>query len=62
MSDGAERSQEPMCPRCQETRQIEVMQQGWHWCGICCCPFRFPRPVEEFRGGAIIRAVPDRKG
>lgn len=38
---------EPMCPKCSETRQIDVMQAGWHFCNVCACPFRWPRPAEE---------------
>lgn len=65
MSDGAQRPPEPpTCPRCKESSPdlIDVMLADWHFCNVCACPFRWPRPAEEFRGGAIIRAVPDRKG
>jgi hypothetical protein len=44
-------SEERMCPRCQETRQIEVLQHGWTWCGICCCPFRWPWAAAHLPGG-----------
>lgn len=41
---------DPTCPRCQETRMIDAMQQDWKFCNVCACPFRWPRPADESHG------------